>query len=188
MNTDDFYFETLDRPVPTRGCDCPGCSEAGHYRAPKSRAHLTEYYFFCLDHVREYNRSWDYFAGMSAAEIEEHIRRATVWERPTWPLGEWKMREQTLHEEVMREFFSGDTGAAKEAPPPMAKNERDALAVLELHPPVDFTAIKAQYRILVKRHHPDANGGSFEAEEKFKIINQAFATLRAIYEPDDDEQ
>lgn len=182
---DDSLFETLDRPVKTRMCDCPGCAEGGLYRAPKTRA-LTDYYFFCLDHVREYNAAWDYFAGMNGAEIEAHIRGATVWERPTWPMGDWQKRERELREDIMREFFA-ESETAAEAPPPMAKLERDALALLELSPPVDFTAIKAQYRILVKRHHPDANGGSAQSEERFKNISQAFAVLRKLYGAEEGE-
>ncbi len=180
----DTIFETLDRPVKLRACDCPGCSEAGDYRAPKTRA-LTDYYWFCLTHVREYNAAWDYFAGLSGDEIENKIRSATVWERPTWPMGSWREREKNLRDEVFREFFSDDGEAPREKAPPMPKSERDALAMLELTPPVNFAAIKAQYRVLVKRHHPDANGGSREAEEKFKDINQAFAVLRVIYETDE---
>jgi hypothetical protein len=178
----DSYFETLDRPVKTRACDCPGCSGVGDYRAPKTRA-LTDYYFFCLDHVRQYNAAWDYFAGMTGSEIETHIRNATVWERPSWPLGEWHMREQKLREEVVREFFT-DADAVPPVPP-MPVAERDALAVLELTPPVTFAAIKTQYKTLVKKHHPDLHGGSRDAEEKFKSINQAFGILREIYDPDE---
>lgn len=179
---EELYFETLDRPVRTRGCDCPGCSEPGDYRAPKSRA-LTDYYFFCLSHVRKYNASWDYFAGMSGDQIEDHIRRATVWERPTWPMGEWHAREQKLREDVMRDFFNEEP--ANDPTPPVPPFERDALAVLGLKPPATFVAIKTQYRALVKQHHPDLHGGSREAEEMFKCINQAFAVLRDIYEPGD---
>jgi len=178
----DTLFETLDRPVKIRGCDCPGCAEAGDYRAPKTRA-LTDYYWFCLTHVREYNAAWDYFAGMSGAEIETHIRKASVWDRPSWPMSGWREREQQLREDIFREFFAD--GETREKAPPMPKAEMEALAALELQPPVTFAAIKAQYRILVKRHHPDANGGSRDAEEKFKILNHAFTVLRGIYEVDD---
>lgn len=181
---EDSYFEFSDRPVKLRGCDCPGCNLPGDYRAPKNRDHLDEYFWFCLDHVRDYNQHWDYFAGMSMDAIEKHIRQATVWDRPTWPIGNWRAREQQVHDEVMKEFFDD---AAEAAPPtqPMPKTERDALQILELVPPVGFAAIKAQYRIMVKRHHPDANGGSAESEEKFKNINQAFTTLKQIYGVDE---
>src|SRR5262249_29646421 len=71
----------------TRGCDHPGCAGDGLYRAPRSRAELSAYYWFCLDHVREYNAAWNYYAGMSELEIEREIRNDTTWQRPTWPLG-----------------------------------------------------------------------------------------------------
>lgn len=178
---EDAYFVTSDRPVKIRNCECPGCGQAGDYRAPKSRDHLNEYYWFCLDHVRDYNRQWDYFSGMSGGEIEAHIRSASVWDRPSWPLGGARVREQDVYDHVMREFFTEDTAAPPPPGPPMPKSERDALAILELTPPVAFAEIKTQYRLLVKRHHPDANGGSAISEEKFKNINQAFAVLKQIY-------
>lgn len=63
-------------------CDMPSCAERGEYRAPKDRG-LKEYYWFCLAHVQEYNKAWDFFSGMSPEDIEHHINTRTVWERPT---------------------------------------------------------------------------------------------------------
>ncbi|HEU0118667.1 MAG TPA: J domain-containing protein [Alphaproteobacteria bacterium] len=184
---EDSYFLTSDRPVKLRGCDCPGCNLPADYRAPKSREHLNEYYWFCLDHVREYNKQWDYFAGMSGAAIEDHIRKASVWERPSWPIGGWRAREQSIRDEVMSEFFAEEVAAeqaqaSSSSTSSLPKAERDALEILELRPPVTLIAIKAQYKRLVKQHHPDANGGSTESEEKFKNINQAFTILKQLYE------
>jgi DnaJ-domain-containing protein 1 len=174
------YLDYDDRPVKVRCCDSDGCMEKGDYRAPKNRD-LSEHYWFCLNHVREYNKGWDYFAGMSAAEIEMHIRKATVWDRPSWPFSNVNGQEQKLRDHVFREFF-GEDARPQNHTPPMPKTERDAMEMLEIKPPATFAAIKAQYRILVKKHHPDANGGSTEAEEKFKNINQAFTVLKRIYE------
>ena len=100
-----LYVEAFDRPVKVRGCDCAGCGEAGDYRAPKSRDHLNDYYWFCLAHVREYNQHWNYFAGLSTDQIENHVRAAGVWDRPSWPLGQWREREQNLRDQVARDFF-----------------------------------------------------------------------------------
>ncbi len=113
FESDDSFL--TDRPVKLRGCDCPGCDRTGDYRAPKDRDHLTDYYWFCLDHVREYNRQWDYFAGMSGHDIESHIRNATLWERPSWPLGGTPIQEQKLRDHIFREFFS-DTPARRRHP------------------------------------------------------------------------
>jgi len=178
----DSYFATSDRPVKLRGCDHPACGQPGDFRAPKSREQLNTYYFFCLDHVREYNKAWDFFSGLSPEEVEHYTRDATVWERPSWPLGQWGINERKLRDKAMRDIF-GDAPEEKPANPPMPLAEREALATLDLTAPVEFSAIKAQYRLLVKKHHPDLRGADPENEEKFKNINQAFATLRKIYEP-----
>jgi hypothetical protein len=180
----DKYYETSDRPVKLRLCDHPSCGLPGDFRAPKDRDHLRDYFFFCLPHVREYNQSWNFFEGLSPDQVENYNRDAGVWERPSWPLGQWGLNERKLRDKAMNDIF-GDNGASAQtkntAPMPIA--ERDALAELELQVPVTFIQIKTQYRALVKKHHPDLNRDDAEAEEKFKTINQAFTTLRKIYEP-----
>ena len=65
----------------------PGCEALGEYRAPKSRRNLGDYWWFCLEHVRAYNSTWDYYKGMSPGEIEAQLRADTAWQRPSWPLG-----------------------------------------------------------------------------------------------------
>jgi len=184
----DPLYQDPDRPAP-RCCDAPECTGEGLYRAPKGRALLTEYYWFCLEHVRAYNAAWDYHAGMSTAEIEAEIRFDVIWQRPTWPMGGWRAREAFIRDTVYNAFHGGEgegTGnfhysAAHEPPPPVRTAEDDALAVLDLALPVTFTMIKARYRALAKKHHPDANGGDKEAEERLKRINQAYNVLKSSY-------
>ena len=77
-----------DPAAPGRGCDIPGCPHEGGYRAPKSRDSLRDYFWFCLEHVRAYNASWDFYKGMTPGQIEAHMRDDTGWQRPTWPLGQ----------------------------------------------------------------------------------------------------
>jgi hypothetical protein len=182
---------------PTRGCEVAGCPEAGLFPAPRSRDRLRSYYWFCLDHVRAYNQQWDYFAGMSEAEIEDYVRAATVWERPSWPLGGprptaemrvWRATEEKLREaaERFREHLDDDEMAARSQAESEAraraagfgKEAAQAMVVMALSPPLTLRAIKARYKELVKLHHPDANGGDKSAEERLKVINAAYATLK----------
>jgi hypothetical protein len=181
--------------APVRACDHPGCAACGDFRAPKSRLELRDYYWFCLDHVRAYNSAWNYYAGMSAGEVEAEIRSDTVWQRPSWRLG---ARHGPGHAARLRDYFdlfshgpdkSGDharrngdaaDGAGKAARRALSAREQ-ALAVFEVEPPVTPGRLKARYKVLVKMHHPDAHGGDKAAEEKLKIINQAYATLKASY-------
>ena len=179
----------------TRRCDFPGCNGSGTHPAPKSRENLGQYFYFCIDHVRDYNKAWNYCAGMSVHEIEAMIRNDTCWQRPTWPLGGWRAAEKAVEDQVFAAFFSDDAGAngtgsngaraagAKrpEGPSRPLSEEDRALQVLQLDAPVDFAMIKARYKTLVKQLHPDATGGSREAEEKLKTINLAYGTLKAAF-------
>jgi hypothetical protein len=170
-------------------CNHPGCTEAGVHRAPKSRQRLNEYYWFCLDHVREYNKSWDFYAGMNQTEIESQVRQDIVGHRPTWPLGRWGASRarafkvdffpddvaQTLNGEKAKAHRQQRSERAKAA----SSAEDQALAVLDLTGPISFDEVKIRYKSLVKKLHPDANGGDKAAEEQLKLVNQAYSTLKA---------
>jgi hypothetical protein len=187
----DPIFEAAAN-VPIRTCDHPGCVGVGDFRAPKSRLDLHDYHWFCLEHVRAYNSAWNYYAGMSDAEIEAEIRHDTVWQRPSWRLGD---RHGPGYADRIRDplgVFSGGPEGARDRhrrnddhgrdPVRRALSAREqALAVFEIEPPFTLVSLKARYKVLVKLHHPDAHGGDKAAEEKLKIINQAYATLKASY-------
>lgn len=178
------HFRSEPPQARERACDHDGCPEAGEYRAPKSRSHLNDYYWFCLDHVRAYNKAWDFYEGMTQEEIERQVRYDTTWQRPTWKMGDWRARERALRDKAVHDAGFGAYWDGTEAPPPQAPArgpETEALLVLDLTPPVDFATIKRRYRELAKRHHPDANGGDKRAEERLKEINQAYNTLKTSY-------
>ena len=92
------YYEPI--PEQPRSCDQDNCPEDGLFKAPKSRSSLNDYYWFCLDHVRAYNKAWNYCEGMNEDEIEDEIRRSTVWDRPTWPAGVPPRMEEHLRQAV----------------------------------------------------------------------------------------
>ena len=77
----------VDAETGLAACAHPGCDLAGEFRAPRSRDALDSYFWFCLEHVREYNAAWNYYADMDDAAVEAEVRKDIVWRRPTWPLG-----------------------------------------------------------------------------------------------------
>ena len=170
-----------DPAAPGRLCDMPGCGTPGEYRAPKSRDALTDYWWFCLEHVRGYNAAWDFYKGMSPGQIEAQLRADTSWQRPTWPLGrigggariEAELLRDPLHLLAGRRPAER-AGTGAEAPPEL----REPLATLDLTWPLTMDTLRARYKQLAKRHHPDANGGDRGAEERLKTINLAYAALR----------
>src|SRR6201995_3245372 len=175
------------KPLTTEGvqtfervCEAPGCRLHGEFKPPFARDRLDQHRWFCLEHVREYNKKWDYFAGLDADAIEQHIRADTTWRRPVWPLGGRRSGGPHLHDPLgladdagLGEKPAPKTDGSEQLPPA----ERDAMAGLELSWPLTQAHVKSRYKDLVKRHHPGANGGSREAEEKFKEINAAYSTL-----------
>jgi hypothetical protein len=178
---------------PQGPCAYPHCPETGLYPAPKGRDRLREYFWFCLEHVREYNKTWNYYEGMAEPEIEAHIRRDTVWQRPTWPLGRWGSARGAragvdIHDgfgpifgeapDARRQSRHGGEGARAESAGGYGGEHDRALAVLQLKWPVTITEIKLRYKALVKQLHPDANGGDKAAEEFLKVVNQAYSTLK----------
>lgn len=183
-------FDPAPRAPRPRPCEASGCACEGGFRAPKSRHRLNDYYWFCIEHVRAYNRAWDYYAGMGPDEIEAHVRADTTWRRPTWPLGarpkgEGAPGEFALHDpfEIFGGGFPGaerDGGGKRDGYPrrPADAAEERALAVMDLSYPVTLDQVKARYKELAKRFHPDANGGDKAAEDRLKTINEAYAILR----------
>jgi len=187
----DPIFEAAAE-TPVRPCDHPGCIGGGDFRAPKSRLHLHDYYWFCLEHIRSYNSAWNYYAGMSDSEIEAEIRHDTVWQRPSWRLGDrhgpgyaGRIRDHfgvfSSGRESARDHRRQNGDGRQDAVRRVLSAREQALAVFEIEPPFTPVRLKARYKELVKLHHPDAHGGDKAAEEKLKIINQAYATLKASY-------
>ena len=125
-------------------CDFEHCGNRGEYKAPKSRSFLNSYYFFCLKHVTEYNKSWDFYKGLNIDEIELSMRKDTVWDRPSWPLkgnptgvmdqlNEFLNNDYSLFEKdkEIREFLKNKVMDEK-----LTSEEYKSLRVLELKMPI----------------------------------------------------
>ncbi len=177
------------RAPATRSCAATGCAGEGAFRVPKARDHLDVHLWFCLEHARRHNEHWDYFSGMSQADIEAFAEDALTGHRPTWPLGKRAAQGHAARDQrKFRDFHSvfngpgGDAdGTAAPRPPLRTLTPLQALAfdVLNLESDASLHQIKARYKELVKRFHPDANGGDRGTEERLKRVIQAYGVLRA---------
>jgi hypothetical protein len=179
-------------------CDWPNCESPATHRAPKGRQREREYWRFCLEHVREYNHGYNFFAGMSADDIARYQKDAVIGHRPTWKMGMNGGRPASRSHSsrfrpefnpaddpfgVFREF-GGSAGARSQARVTEARAvrnaERKALDTLGLEPDTSAQEVKARFKALVKRHHPDANGGDRSSEERLREIIQAYNYLKSI--------
>jgi len=177
-----------DRPEPKvspRPCARPDCAREGNYRVPKARDQLNEHLWFCLEHARAHNESWDYFRGMSEGEIEAFRDAAVTGHRPTWPLGKRAAGPRKGQGPYAFQDGFGVFSEAAEKPRPRPPERRitgvqeRALEMLNLDATATLHQIKARYKELVKRFHPDANGGDRGAEERLKQVIKAYGVLRA---------
>ena len=191
MRGDRFHgrFETEGR-----GCDAPGCREAGEFRAPGPRGSSFDgpgdYRWFCLDHVREFNSGYDWFEGMSADEILSAQSPVSGWAStarafraaemgdamPRWadyedPLEAINARAAGIKSRAQRQAemqMKGGFGA----------EEVQALEVLGLNAEVDRPKLRRRYSELVRRYHPDRNGGDRSHEARLGRVVEAYQLLR----------
>jgi hypothetical protein len=187
VDADVYTLKPGERP-----CDHGGCRLAATARAPKSRDMMNEHYWFCQAHAAEYNRNWNFFAGMSEAEVRQRQAQSASGDRPTWEFKAGRYSREAAAKGAAGggsakgfrdpfNLFGG--GSAKPAAPErerrrMGKLERNALADLDLEDDAQAPAIRARYIELVKRCHPDSNGGDRSAEHKLQRVIKAYQMLR----------
>ena len=144
-----------------RLCDREGCDQPGDRPAPKS-PNSPERWYFCEAHAAEYNKNWNYFAGLSP---EEAARRAA---------------EEESGASAFRKSAHWTWGGPGDGS--RSRDEMRALDALELDGEADFAAVKAAHRRLVKETHPDANPGDDEAAKRFKQVQAAYDVLKKAEE------
>ena len=166
-------------------CDYKECNENGKYKAPVSRSKLQNYYFFCLRHVKIYNKSWDFYKGLNVEQIELSMRKDTVWDRPSWPLNGNPTKILNQIEEFLNTdytLFEKDKDYQnflknKIIDENLTLNEQKSMHILNINLPLTVNDIKKAYKKLVKIFHPDINKNNNDAEKKFKEINEAYKML-----------
>lgn len=173
-----------------RPCDHAECRAPATAKAPKGRDLPGEFYWFCQSHAAEYNKAWNFFAGMSEGEVRAYQESAATGDRPTWTFrASNRSREAAAAAARGAEVFTDPFGLfaaarrraeAKAASQgrKLGKLERNALADLDLSDDAEAGVIRRRYTELVKRCHPDANGGDRSAEHKLQRVLKAYKTLQ----------
>ena len=182
----------------TRSCEWPGCGVKGAYRAPASPDQLHEFRWFCLDHVREYNRAWNYFSGWTEEELDAQIRADRTWERPTWTFRDgapgpgrqgphmdgraWMRWGFADPLEVLGENATQNPGAREDRRTrfrQLTRDEARAMDTLGLpHETEQRSEVRARYRELVKDLHPDMNNGARGDEARLGRVIRAWDILK----------
>jgi curved DNA-binding protein CbpA len=173
-------------------CQWDGCREPGTHRAPVGRMKEGEYFRFCYEHVKEYNKSFNYFSGLADTDVARFQKEALTGHRPTWKMGtaggarfspdfaQSRSGRAGYYRSVRDPFNLFNEGRA--STPPRERKARPleakALETLGLDTKATGAEIKARYKQLVKRHHPDSNGGDRGSEDRFRDVLQAYRVLK----------
>lgn len=157
-------------------CDKPGCNKVGTCRAPKSRD-LNDYWFFCQEHAAEYNKNWNYYANMTADEIEAD------WERQTFgtPLKDKKQANADAvdYTKFINDFITGRSAFDKTpARCALPTNVVGALKTFGLPISATWREISARYRSLAKKYHPDTARDKESAATEFARVAGAYEVLK----------
>jgi hypothetical protein len=202
MKLDSKYFDRvrvkpdenrlLREQVPV--CEWKDCTAPGLYPAPKGRGKEGEYHHFCLEHVREYNKTYNYFSGMPDEDVIKHQKADATGHRPTWSMGTRNGARQRDAPSGKRsggfyhaftandpfKLFRGDTEGPEPGKPqrPVGRAESMCLRLLNLEAGATKAEIKSRFKELVKRHHPDHTGGDKRSEDRLREVIQAYNYLR----------
>ena len=158
-------------------CNFPGCELEGDYRAPTGYESLNDYQWFCLEHIKEFNKSWNYHNKMNSDEIENDIRFDTIWRRPTKSFGSGaKFYNFSINGEDMGSFENPNTEKSAHS-----NKLLWSLSKLDLDIKTDLNLIKKRYKDMAKKYHPDIKGNSKNSIDKFREIVEAYNYLLERY-------
>jgi DnaJ domain len=178
-----------------RQCEAPACREAGEFRAPGRRPNgfdgPGDWRWFCLDHVREFNAGYDWFEGMSAEEIIAAQSPIAGWRTesrafrpdagvdgaPRWadyadPLDAIAARARGIRSRAETQARAAAANVRFSA------DEARALEVMGLGSDTDRTRLRRRYSELVRRYHPDRNGGDRQHEARLTQVVEAYQLLK----------
>lgn len=196
------------REATKRVCGVKGCNEPATCRVPAAPDRTQDFLWLCQAHAREHNQSWDFFRGKTDEEIAAFQQGASTGHRPTWAMGVngWS-RDGSAVERRRRSFRPGEEAPGRQSRPAgagasgdpydlfqasvqaertassrrpaLSRLQRAALSDLGLEEDADMEAVKGRYKELVKRFHPDANGGDRGAEDSLRRVIRAYQTLKS---------
>ena len=166
-------------------CDWKNCKKVGKHKAPVEKDNSKKFKWLCIDHIREFNKNWDYFSGMNEDEIIQFIKSDMTWHKPTQSFGSTDNFFKILWNNILRdkEGIFSEPNSYKNKLNLNSFSEKDiqAFKILKLNIGTKWPIIKSKFKSLVKKFHPDMNSGNKEFENELKKITLAYSLLKKKY-------
>src|SRR5210317_1612200 len=171
-------------------CDWNNCGEIGAYKAPIEKDNSKKYRLLCLNHIKIFNKNWNYFENMNNQEIEFFIKSDLTWHKSTKTFGSsdnfFNILWNNALDDKLNIFTSSNFKDFKKTK--ISQQDKDALQVMELNEEVKWEQIHTKFKELVKKYHPDKNQGNKKFEDKLKMITLAYSQLKKTFGFDSEMQ
>ena len=164
-------------------CEWYNCNQSGEFKAPLEKDNSKNFRWLCEEHIKLFNKNWDYFDGMCQDEIEDFLRSDLIWHRPTQQFGSSDNFFNILWNNALNDkfnFFKHEKSINKLNRKELSEKDKDAFKIMGLDLNTDWPSIRKKFKILVKKFHPDKNAGNKEFEDKLKKITLAYSRVKHI--------
>ena len=161
-------------------CDWKNCNKIGAYKAPVERDNSKKFRLLCLEHIRIFNKNWNYFENMNDQEVEYFIKSDLTWHKTTKNFGSSENFFNILWSNALEDKLNifQTSGFREYKKSNLSKTDKDALDIMELNGDVKWEEIQKKFKKLVKKYHPDKNQGNKKFEDKLKKITLAYSQLK----------
>ena len=163
-------------------CEWEKCKETGEFKAPTEKDNSRKFKWLCKEHIKLFNKNWNYFEGMSQGQIENFLKSDLTWHRPTQKFGSTDNFFNILWNNALSDKYkifkrksSHYVNTLK-----LSEKDKDAFKLMDLEFNSDWTAVQKKFKTLVKKFHPDRNSGNKEFEDRLKKITMAYSHLKMI--------
>ena len=165
-------------------CDWNNCFEIGEYKAPIEKDNSKNYRLLCLNHIKEFNKNWNYFEGMNDSQIYEFIKSDMTWHKPTQSFSSSDnfftiLWNNALKDELNKYKINGQFDNLNKFK--FNHNDVKAFGILGVSIGIKWEKVQEKFKKLVKKFHPDMNAGNKKYEDKLKIITLAYTQLKNTY-------
>ena len=164
-------------------CEWGNCEQSGDFKAPIEKDNSKNYRWLCEEHIKLFNKSWNYFEGMNQNEIENFIKSDITWHRPTQKFGSSDNFFNILWNNALNDkfnFFKQENNINNLNGAKLYEKDKDALRIMELELNSSWPIIQKRFKTLVKKFHPDKNAGNKQFEDKLKKITLAYSHLKLV--------
>jgi len=164
-------------------CEWSRCQNTAEFKAPSEKDNIKKFRLLCEEHIKLFNKNWNYFDGMSPDEVEKFLKSDITWHRPTQKFGSSDNFFNILWNNTLNDkfnIFNEETKSYFSKNKKLREKDKDAFIIMGLEFNTDWSSIQKKFKTLVKKFHPDKHAGDKKYEDKLKKITLAYSHLKMI--------